>query len=186
MMRLFFGKKPGRIFFPALLAGLLLLPCCSGEPVRDTSMEKPDRLYHQLATFYEQVRETPLSSALKADLEKIVEARLDCYLDEQGYDGRLQECRNNYLTATIAMARQKVPAAPLLGNFILCIQDCPISHAICAGEHSYNNGVDCVAIESRCLEHCLDLYWRGGVTETRAGRTRAVGMPDKVGGRVNK
>jgi len=185
-MHLFFGKKSRRRSLPALLAGLLLLAGCGGEPVRDTSMEKPDRLYHQLTNFYEQVRETPLSSSLKADLKRIVESRLACYLDEQGYDGRLQECRDNYLTDTIAMARQKVPAAPMLGNFILCIRDCPISHAICAGEHSYNNGVDCTAIESQCIERCLDLYWRGGVTETRAGKTRAVGMPDQVGGKANK
>lgn len=157
------GAGLRRLFF-CLVFGLLVGGGCN--ETRVIVEDTPDSLYAYVVGEYTRIRGTRLSTELYPELVALIEDRQRCYVEKQGYSDRIDACRRDYLNRILETARVNIKAAPLLGNFIICIRDCPISHAICAGERSEHPELPCTDVEAQCIEYCLDLYWRGGVPET--------------------
>ncbi|MBF0302226.1 MAG: hypothetical protein HQK73_04235 [Desulfamplus sp.] len=117
--------------------------------------------YEQLVQQYEVIKQTELSD-LQDILIEIINARLKCYTDTSDYSLRLSECRKKYQYAILRAARENLKSSPSLGEFLLCIQNCPLSYSFCNGEElSEGNSKNCRNIEVLCIERCLDDFWRG-------------------------
>ena len=121
--------------------------------------------YGLILEHYETISETRLSE-LEEVLVETVNARVDCY-GELSYDKKLLECRKQYMRTVLEIARQNIKSSPSLGEFMLCVRDCPLTHALCRGTdwNWASDPSECIETEARCLEWCLDAYWRGGQHE---------------------
>jgi hypothetical protein len=95
-------------------------------------------------------------------LRDVVSNRLQCYEQNVNYLSRIRECRKGYLLDIVLVARQHVKSIPLLGNFSVCLEFCPIMYSICNGEMK-DSGRDCIEHEIKCVDYCMDHYWRGAV-----------------------
>ena len=56
---------------------------------------------------------------------------------------------------------ENINSAPLRGLFIRCVRECPIAGSLCNGEPGASEA-ECIKTEARCIETCLDQFWRGG------------------------
>ncbi|MCP4021584.1 MAG: hypothetical protein GY729_07065 [Desulfobacteraceae bacterium] len=110
---------------------------------------------------YEEVKQTDLSNELHAKIFDIVQTRRDCFASQVTYDARNNTCRKEYTLSIFQLARENIKSAPMLGLFIRCIRECPIAGSLCTGEEGTNED-QCIDMEARCIEFCLDKYWRGG------------------------
>ncbi|MBF0204135.1 MAG: hypothetical protein HQK67_07425 [Desulfamplus sp.] len=101
-------------------------------------------------------------SELKELFLAVINDRLKCYFNTSDYSLRLQNCRKEYAYQILRTARENLKSSPSLGEFMLCIQDCPLSYSFCNGEESSGTSTqDCREIEALCIERCLDAFWRG-------------------------
>ena len=142
------------------VAGFLALGClsaCKTTRPSDTS----EITLSRMNAAYAEMEATELS-ALKDDLAEIIRERMKCYSENPMALDRVRECRKQYVLQIVELCRDRILSAPMLGNAILCFQYCPISNAVCRGDDIDSPSVDCIPMESKCIEYCLDLYWRGG------------------------
>ncbi len=118
--------------------------------------------YEKMVARYETVRKTELSE-FEGLLEKVAKERFACYADISAYDKRLVNCRKQYMNDILEIARQNIKSAPSLGEFMLCVRDCPLAYSMCRGvdtDGDYEPS-ECIEAEVQCVEWCLDTYWRG-------------------------
>ncbi len=101
-------------------------------------------------------------SDLQDDLFGIINKRIACYQNNLMTVERVRDCRKTYVRDIVNLARERIRSVPKLGDSILCFQYCPMSHALCEGDDINGTSNDCIAEEARCIEYCLDQYWRGG------------------------
>lgn len=110
---------------------------------------------------YEQIRKTILSHELHFELLKIIKARKECFSTQKSWDARSVSCKRKYVNDIVLLARDKIKSAPMRGLFIRSIRECPIAGSLCKGEEGTQE-LECMEMEARCIEYCLDAYWRGG------------------------
>lgn len=118
--------------------------------------------YESMVKGYEDIQHVELSE-LEGDLRAVVTARNECYGQYSDLGSRLSICRKEYLSDILALSRQKVKAAPSLGKFMLCVRECPLAYSMCRGTEPKveDTNAECAMQEVRCIESCLDQYWRG-------------------------
>jgi len=110
---------------------------------------------------YEQIKKTDLSKDLRKELIFLIEERKDCFAAQISYENRSATCKRGYVNRIVLLARRKIQSAPMRGLFIRCVRVCPIAGSLCSGEEGTQEK-DCIETEARCIEYCLDKYWRGG------------------------
>ncbi|MBU0973643.1 MAG: hypothetical protein KKC20_23590 [Proteobacteria bacterium] len=110
---------------------------------------------------YELAKKTEVSEQLRDPIFKIIQDRKDCYSSQVAYSERNNTCKRAYTNIIVQLARDTIKSAPMRGLFIRCIRECPIAGSLCNGEPGTNEQ-DCIKTEARCIEFCLDNYWRGG------------------------
>lgn len=110
---------------------------------------------------YELIKTTELSDTLHDRLVEIIQARKDCSAIQVSYDERNSRCRKAYINEIFQLARANIKSAPMPGLFIRTIRECPIAGSLCNGEVGRSEA-ECIEMEVRCIEYCLDQYWRGG------------------------
>ncbi len=152
-----------------LMAGVALffvIAGCTGEKVEnqpdaESSLDlMPNRSVDEVSKLYDVINHVPLSE-LKDDIAKIIEERIACYNETPIASMRTSECRKAYNLKLLTLLHQKINAKPMLGESVLCFQYCPIFHALCRGNDLGGDPENCVLQEARCIEYCLDKYWRG-------------------------
>tara|TARA_B100000614_G_scaffold259483_1_gene284175 strand:- start:276 stop:797 length:522 start_codon:yes stop_codon:yes gene_type:complete len=118
--------------------------------------------YDQMVLGYEMIQDIELSE-LEDEFQTVVSERNDCYRGLSNLSARLSVCRKQYLTDILALARQNIKSSPSMGKFLLCVQECPLSYSMCRGTvtDEVDPDADCTLNEVKCIEGCLDLYWRG-------------------------
>ncbi len=117
--------------------------------------------YDQIVYQYEMIKKAEQSDLKEVFLD-IVKNRLKCYSANSDYSVRLSTCRKAYQYALLRAARENIKSSPSLGDFMLCIQNCPLAYSFCNGEElSEGQSKDCLQIEILCIESCLDKFWRG-------------------------
>lgn len=110
---------------------------------------------------YELIKKTELSEELYDQILEIIRNRNDCFSSRFSYSERKDKCNREYTNKIIRLIRAKIKSAPMPGLFIRCIKECPIAGSLCNGEEGRNE-LECLEMEARCIEYCLDEYWRGG------------------------
>ena len=130
---------------------IMLTSCSQNDSKHQTRIE-------YIEEAYSEIKETHLLYIDDAWVD-IINKRLQCFDSEYSVENRTKYCRRNYLKRILITARGKIKAAPLLGDFLVCLYMCPISHSMCKGNDEND---DCVVREVQCIEYCLDNYWRGG------------------------
>ncbi|RJQ57687.1 MAG: hypothetical protein C4530_12145 [Desulfobacteraceae bacterium] len=133
---------------------------CSGS-VRTAAVDRMQHSLSQINFSYARMQKTELSDLME-DLSAIIHERLDCYSQNVMALDRVADCRKKYIRQIVELCRRRIKSAPRLGDAILCLQYCPISQAVCRGDNIDLEDADCTPAESKCIEYCLDLFWRGG------------------------
>lgn len=111
---------------------------------------------------YEKIKKTHLSKDLRKELISLIEERKDCFATRISYKNRSATCKRGYVNEIVLLARKKIKSAPMRGLFIRCVRECPIAGSLCSGEEGTQEE-ECIETEARCIEYCLDEYWRGGI-----------------------
>ena len=121
--------------------------------------------YVSLIDMYSAIK-TKEQSELKPLLIEIIDKRLQCYSEKADFRMRLKNCRKTYMHQVLRTAREEIKSAPSLGEFMLCIINCPFVFSMCKGEENGSHeNVDCRDIECLCIEDCLDRFWSGNNLE---------------------
>lgn len=146
------------IVFIVILGTILFWAYPAGKESNDhLTSSQYDAIVHQ----YEAIKRAEQSN-LQDILLQIVNVRLKCYLNTSEYSLRLSECRKQYEYDILRAARENLKSSPSLGEFMLCIQNCPLAYSFCNGEELVEGkSIDCRNIEILCIENCLDMFWRG-------------------------
>ncbi|MCP4370679.1 MAG: hypothetical protein GY797_21585 [Deltaproteobacteria bacterium] len=110
---------------------------------------------------YPLIKETDLSEVLYDSLIKLIMERKKCFASQTSYDDRSKTCKRAYITEVVMLARRHIQSAPMRGLFIRCVSECPITGSLCSGEEG-SDETTCIETEARCIEFCLDEFWRGG------------------------
>lgn len=118
--------------------------------------------YESMVERFETVRQVEFSE-LDGLLEKVVKDRFDCYATIAGYEKRLLKCRKQYMNKILEIARNNIKSSPSLGEYMLCVRDCPLAYSMCRGvdEDDVYDPMECIEVEIQCVEWCLDTFWRG-------------------------
>ncbi|MBF0228046.1 MAG: hypothetical protein HQK63_00395 [Desulfamplus sp.] len=132
------------------------------QPMGQNSRSKSlNAQYDKILHNYELTKKMEQSD-LKPIFLKIVNMRLKCYSDTSDYLLRLSNCRKQYQYELLRAARENLKSSPSLGEFMLCIQNCPLAYSFCNGEElTENESQNCQETEVLCVEGCLDAFWRG-------------------------
>ncbi len=158
-------KKSNSFKMSTLVKIALVLACVGmllyGYNYQDTNLDDySEKAINASLEKYEKVKKTDLSSDLHPTLVKIISHRKECFATQATYSARSKTCKRIYTNEIVQMARHNVKSAPMRGLFIRCVRTCPIAGSLCSGEEGTNK-VECVNTEARCIEYCLDKYWRG-------------------------
>ena len=158
-MTLQFHTKISWKMVVVFLGGVVLYLALANPFVEDKSAWE---FYDRMVLGYEAIQGIELSE-LEDEFVTVVAARNDCYRGLSNLSARLSVCRKSYLTDILALARQNIKSSPSMGKFLLCVQECPLSYSMCRGTVTDQTSADetCTLKEVRCIEGCLDLYWRG-------------------------
>jgi len=109
---------------------------------------------------YDRVNKTRPSAVNKKGHEAVIRSRLKCYAKHHDIATRIGTCNNLYTTELIRLARKNITAKPTLGKFVLSVRMCPIMYNMCMGKTKHDEK-SCVTFERQCIDHVLDVYWRG-------------------------
>lgn len=126
---------------------------------------------HQILDRYEKIKNTEYTEALHDTLVEIIKARRECFSTQVTSNERNDTCRKAYINSIFQTARAAIKSAPMPGRFIRCIGECPIAGSLCSGEPGTSEE-ECLDMEVRCIEYCLDEYWRGGEFPDETDYTR--------------
>jgi len=131
------------------------------------------------ATFekYERIQKTDLSEELYDQIIEIVKTRKNCFASQISYAERNNTCKRAYTNQIVQLARDSIQSAPLRGLFIRCIRESPITGSLCSGEEGRTEQ-ECIDMEARGIEYCLDEYWRGGAFPNQNNYTYQKNMKD--------
>lgn len=152
-------KRPLLLFF--LCLGIIFF-LVYGYHYTTNKQENYDKnAINQALEHYKQIQTTILSDELHSELLRIIKARKECFSTQKSYDARSVTCKREYVNDLVRLARDKIKSAPLRGLFIRGIRECPIAGSLCNGEEGTQE-LECMETEARCIEFCLDAYWRGG------------------------
>ena len=120
---------------------------------------------------YEAIKKIEISDHLNGNLVEIIKGRKECFLSQIPYFSRNKKCNKDYINKIFELARDDIKSAPsdrdyiqsepMLGLFVRCLQECPIYGSLCNGEEG-SSEQECIDMEARCIEYCLDENWRGG------------------------
>ncbi len=178
----------GRIFYalPWLLLGLLLI--VFGLALAGPSGNVPEDgvSIAMLRQDYEAaVKVNP--SSLAPRLIELAQKRVECF-GASPLERFKGGCRSDYLNAIMKVGREEIVSAPRLGDFLANVDNCPVMYSVCMGEKSEQNCrvtdgervcdyaddqvLNCAAMEARCIDGVLDLYWRGSPVDTSYGADR--------------
>lgn len=152
-------KNP--MLFLLISLGIIFVLIYLGHYSHDDQENYDKRAIEKSIEQYEQSKLTVLSEELHSDLIRIIEARKECFSSQKSYDGRSATCKRAYVNEIVRLARNKIKSAPMRGLFIRAIRECPIAGSLCNGEYGMQE-IECIEMEARCIEYCLDQYWRGG------------------------
>ncbi len=129
---------------------------------------------------YESVEKVHPSS-LSPRLTELARKRADCFgaSPMARFDGL---CHSEYLRDILRVGREEIESAPRLGDFLVQVDSCPIVYSVCMGEKSAQdcresegervceyaeeNMSNCAAMEARCIDRILDIYWRGSPVDS--------------------
>lgn len=143
---------------PFLAAAILLVLLTNSFQKKNSAWD----FYEDMVKGYEAIQKVELSE-LETELKAVVKRRNDCYGSLSNISSRLTICRKRYLYDILSLARQNIKSSPTLGKFMLCVRECPLAYSMCEGtEHKeVDINSECTVEEVKCIESCLDLYWRG-------------------------
>ncbi len=146
-------KKFSLILIPAAILILLI----ANEITQPTDLRSNIDVAREM---YREILETEPSLVNAQTNDEIIRARLECYDKNIDSEHRAKTCNKEYMMRIIAATREDLKTKPRLGEFIAAAADCPIMFSMCVG--SGKNIEDCITFERRCIDFCLDQYWRGG------------------------
>ncbi len=145
------------LYIPLFFVIILCLP----RSVDDADNDIISGQYAFMVQEYNEIKKAE-HSELKPLLLEIIDNRLQCYSKTSSYSLRLKNCRKEYIYQMLRTAREQIKAAPNVGEFVLCIRDCPLAFSFCNAEETMAySEIDCREIEALCIETCLDNSWRG-------------------------
>lgn len=146
-----------RIGLIVLMIGLLGFPIAIDDNDENIEFDA----FRKIVKRYGEIKKAE-QSELKPFWIEIINKRIQCYSSTLDYRLRLQNCRKEYMYEILITAREETKSTPSLGEFMWCVRDCPLAFSLCKGEEYLEySGIECVEVESLCIEKCLDDYWRG-------------------------
>lgn len=149
------------------LLSLAAMVCCLGlaltAPARDIAEATNLQVVRNL---YEEVRKTRASEINASENTQTIVDRLQCYERNHDYGQRIQICNNAYIKRIIYLARMSIHSRPDLGKFVQHVGMCPIQYNLCMGQ-TQNDKERCILFERQCIDHTLDVFWRGSAQYTQ-------------------
>ncbi|MGD9638619.1 MAG: hypothetical protein AB7U85_06130 [Alphaproteobacteria bacterium] len=108
---------------------------------------------------YVKVDKTILAQVNHKKYINIIEERINCYTKHHSYSERVNICSSDYQKNIIKVASEITNKRPMIGNFVIKINECPVMFNMCRGEQKTID--ECIVFEKKCLDYFLDKYWRG-------------------------
>ena len=108
---------------------------------------------------YQKVEKTKIAQIYNDEYLKAIENRMECYVKYHTYEDRVNICSSDYQKQIIRIASKTANKRPMIGKFVMKINECPVMFNMCRGQQKTVE--ECVVFEKKCIDFFLDKFWRG-------------------------